>query len=232
MYINNKHISNYNISLLETERGIKRQKIDLGKFNNNYTKNKKTVDGFEYYIRVLIKADNNTLLEKHISNLSKLISECAIQEAGFDFIYDCILESENIEKYDYDIMENKEMAIIQYNFFVKNKFQQEKVIEFKNNIKLILNNTETTPCTIELTPTQDLVDATITGLGEDIIIKNLTKDKKIVIDGEKGLVTENGLNKWKDYDSWSFPKLSPGENNISINKASIDAKLSYKARWI
>lgn len=110
--------------------------------------------------------------------------------------------------------------------------EPEQKIDLNGETTLFVDGNTETPCILEFTPTQNLVNVTITGLGEDITINNLTKDKTVVIDGEKGLVLEEGENKWTDYDSWSFPKLNPGENNITINKASIDAKLSYKARWI
>lgn len=110
--------------------------------------------------------------------------------------------------------------------------EQENIVEFSKHITLHLQNTGKTPCILELTPTQNLADVTITGLDDDITINNLTKGKKITIDGEKGTVLEEGKNKWPDYDSWSFPKLFPGENNITINKTSVNAKLKYKARWI
>lgn len=232
MYINNKSISNFNASLLESKRGIKRNGVDIKRIKNKYLKDKGSVEGFDYEIKFLIKADDKSILEQLISRLTRELSDCFIQEEGFELIYESILINENVEEYNYDTLEDKEMAVINYTLFIIDKTERERIIEFKNNIKLILNNTETTPCILELTPTQNLVDVTITGLGEYIYIKNLTKDKKVVIDGEKGLVLEGGLNKWKDYDSWSFPKLIPGENDISINKSSINAVLKYKARWI
>lgn len=227
MYINNRNISEYNARVLDL-------KINPSDFEVNVFWSKNSLDpivdndikhkGKPLIVTLRLFGDRQEIAR----NKSNIVKDMAISNLRFNELYNeykgyitgvSLVDSKN----SFETISIKMRVIEQ---------EDEKVIEFNNNIKLILNNTETTPCTLELTPTQNLVDATITGLGEDIIIKNLTKDKKIVIDGEKGLVLEDDANKWKDYDSWSFPKLSPGENNININKVSINAKLSYKARWI
>ena len=227
MYINNKGLDYYNAKLLNRDIFPSSFEVDVFWSKNSLTpkidkdikrKYKKMIVGIEF---------KGTDSEIGI-NKSRLISDISISKIRFKTLnnsYDgYVVAIDNASKVKgYEVM-SIEMNVLES--------ENENIVEFKDDIKLILNNTETTPCVLELNPTMNLVDVKITGLGEDIIIKNLTKDKKIVIDGEKGLVIEDGLNKWKDYDSWSFPKLIPGENNININKASINAKLKYKARWI
>lgn len=96
-----------------------------------------------------------------------------------------------------------------------------------------------TPAIVELTPLIGLVSVTITGLvrdgvtGEDkpITISKLTKDKKIVINGETGLITEESGNKFSDADIWDFPSLLPGENKITVDK-DVTVTVSYKPRFI
>ena len=227
MYINNRNISEYNARVLDL-------KINPSDFDINVFWSKNSLDpiidndikykGKPLIVTLRLFGDRQEIAR----NKSRLVKDMAISNLRFNKLYNeykgyvtgvFLVDSKN----SFETI-SIEMQVIEQG--------EEKVIEFSSNVKLILNNTEITPCTLELTPTQNLVDVTITGLEESITINNLTKDKTIIIDGEKGLVLEEGENKWPDYDSWSFPKLSPGENNISINKASIDAKLSYKARWI
>lgn len=96
---------------------------------------------------------------------------------------------------------------------------------------IYLDSNYTTPVIVELLPSVNLASLTITGLGKDITLSNLTAGMAITIDGEQGLVTENGLNKWLDYDSWSYPKLTPGENNIVLSDATLDTKIRFSPRW-
>ena len=59
----------------------------------------------------------------------------------------------------------------------------------------------------------------ITGLSRDprtgeeleIEVKNFTPGKKIIIDGETGLITEDGKVKIDDVEIWALPDLQPGK---------------------
>lgn len=102
-----------------------------------------------------------------------------------------------------------------------------------SSFKVINNGTAITPCIIELMPLQKYAEVTITGLTKDAIkIKNLVENKKIIIDGEKNIVTEDGLNKFKDTDMWEFPYLEQGENTIRIDKNNINVTIKYRTRFI
>lgn len=94
--------------------------------------------------------------------------------------------------------------------------------------KVTTNTAVRTPMIIEITPTFNMTSMTLKGVavsainGKDspIVIKNITNGKKIIIDGEKGLVTEAGANKFGDMDFWEFPSLKKGDNNITITPAT------------
>lgn len=99
-----------------------------------------------------------------------------------------------------------------------------------------------TPCIIELSPTGAITSYTIkgaardpvTGEAEDIIIKNLTAGKTVVIDGEACKVTENGMNKYGDTEMWEFPSFLPGSNTLTFQSSSVpcDVTIKYKPRYI
>lgn len=99
-----------------------------------------------------------------------------------------------------------------------------------------------TPCIIELSPTGAITRYTIkgaardpvTGEVEDIVIKNLTAGKTVVIDGEACKVTENGMNKYGDTEMWEFPSLLPGSNVLAFQSsgAPCDVTIKYKPRYI
>lgn len=96
----------------------------------------------------------------------------------------------------------------------------------------VQGNTET-PAIVEITPTIDLIDLVLNGFGEDgITINNLTANKKVVIDGEAGLITVDGVNKYGDADMWDFPILQPSTNTITCSRSTANITIKYKPRWI
>ena len=94
--------------------------------------------------------------------------------------------------------------------------------------------TRPTPCIIVVHPTTDLQQLTISGFGEiDIIIGNLKKDVQVIIDGKKGTVTEDGMNKFGECDMWEFPVLTDGEENIiTFSSNKCDIEIRYSPMWL
>lgn len=97
------------------------------------------------------------------------------------------------------------------------------------------------PCIIEIIPQVNVISSLtikgaarnkITGELEDILIKNLTKGNKVVIDGENGTVIEGSSNKFADTDFWEFPSLLPGDNEITFSNTQSNITIKYKPRYI
>ena len=97
------------------------------------------------------------------------------------------------------------------------------------------------PCIIEIIPQVNIISSLtikgaarnkITGELEDILIKNLTKGNKVVIDGENGTVTEGSSNKFADTEFWEFPSLLPGNNEITFSNTQSNITIKYKPRYI
>lgn len=98
-----------------------------------------------------------------------------------------------------------------------------------------------TPCIIEITPQVNVISSLtisgiarnkITGKLEDILIKNLTKGNKVVIDGENGTAIEGSSNKFADTEFWEFPSLLPGGNEITFSNTQSNITIKYKPRYI
>ena len=74
-----------------------------------------------------------------------------------------------------------------------------------------------TPCVVEITPKVGIGQLTIAGInrnpdtGENLqaVIRNLTTNSVVILDGESGKITEDGANKAADVDIWSLPALLP-----------------------
>ena len=97
------------------------------------------------------------------------------------------------------------------------------------------------PCIIEIIPQVNVISSlTISGIArnkitgelEDVLIKNLTKNNKIIIDGENGTVTEGSSDKFADTEFWEFPSLLPGDNEIAFSNTQSNITIKYKPRYI
>lgn len=93
---------------------------------------------------------------------------------------------------------------------------------------IAVNNPGTllTPAIVEITPVINLASLTITGLVRDrytgtdkpIVISNLINGSKIIINGETGMATQGGVNKFSEVSLWDLPTLEPGENTVTVDK--------------
>ena len=96
-----------------------------------------------------------------------------------------------------------------------------------------------TPAVLEITPTSGIASLTISGLtrdpetreNQDIILENLEKGKTIVLDGETGLITQDGTLKAEGVEMWELPTLLPGTNTITMGYWALDAMIKFKPRY-
>lgn len=97
-----------------------------------------------------------------------------------------------------------------------------------------------TPCIVEITPKVGIANLTITGINQNpdtgerlqVVLRKLNVGKKVVLDGETGLITENGVNKSADVDIWSLPALMPGANRITLDSTWTDITVKYRPRFM
>ena len=225
MLINNTDTVEYNATLLDRDIG-NADIITIEDWENNWIEPFRYGQYFKYIpINCEFEIDTNSD-EIAIKDISKLIKESATAILKFDdlpLFYEGYLESHEKEK----IIRGK--YIVNLSWKCKHAFESEIIATITATKTINLTSTAKTPVIIEINPTENRKIANIKGFREDIIIKNITQGKKIIIDGEKGLTTENGQNKWLDYDSWGFPKLEPGPNEIITD---IPITVKYKPRWI
>lgn len=170
----------------------------------------------------LLETKNDDMAEKNISRLIKKSSRAELEFDDLSFKYFGNLETVSKEK----IITGKYILNMSWNCMQGYEDEANATIQ---NGTIELSSTAVTPIIIEINPSTDIEIANIKGFGEDIVIKNLTPGKKIIIDGEIGLVTEDGVNKYDDYESWGFPKLLPGINEIN---SDIELIVRYKPRWL
>lgn len=108
------------------------------------------------------------------------------------------------------------------------------VYRYVYGAKFVTLGTRDAPCVIEVLPTVDLTEYTITGFGDDpIVLSNLKQNKTVVIDGTTGKVTQEGMNKFGDCDMWAFPVLRKGkEYNITFSSNRCAVTIHYSPMWL
>lgn len=96
------------------------------------------------------------------------------------------------------------------------------------------------PALVEITPLSGAASLTVTGIccdadtGKDlpVTVRNLTTGKTVSIDGETGLITEDGAIKAGDVEIWSLPVLLPGDNRIILDNQWMDFTVKFRPRFM
>lgn len=233
MLINNVDISNFNSKQLKVD-------IQTSSLTNNSewikgTKNPIFLDndvGFKTIkLELKFTGANRDEVLNNISNLmSKLTGEVILKLDGYSKNYKCILSGNGeTTKTVSGRVYRKTLTFNGYEFGDEVTETMNRVISKTVNV----SGNSNTPAIVEITPALSIAELIITGVSDECIkIKNLEVGKKIIIDGEEGTVTVNGINKFSDTELWEFPRLKAGANTITVDKSSTDITIKYKPRFI
>lgn len=179
-------------------------------------------------VKLLVEGVNEDDVLLKISNIVALCKKGELKFSDLEFTYNISLEKHQdklISEILYELTLNiKSTFKISNEIVVNMNRETSKSIDVKGN--------EKTPCIIEILPLWDTIDITISGLNDDITVKNLKANKKIIINSLEGTVTEEGVNKFEDTDFWEFPFLIPKTNSIKVNKDTCNISIKYKNRYI
>ena len=181
-------------------------------------------------IELYFNGENRDEILDNISNLmSKLTDIVILKLDGYAKNYECILNGNETTKTVSKRAYKKTLTFIGYEF--GDEITETMDLTASKTIT-VQGNTET-PAIVEITPTSDLIDITLSGFGEDsITIKNLTANKKVILNGEASIVTVDSINKYNETDMWEFPTLQPGTNTITCSRSTANITIKYKPRWI
>ena len=216
MFANGIDIKKFNATV--SKKLIQPSKIDKDEISKSIT------------IKILFEGKTRDEIYENISKFNELfLDEATIKFKNLSNYFKGKIRDSSIEDTELD-----EWLYLNIEFECK-AFGIE-MIESLNRITTKTINvlgTYKTKAIVEITPSIDLIDLVINGLANDpITIKNLHANKKIIIDGKEGTVTEEGINKFKDTDLWEFPFLNPGVNNITLSKNSCDVVIKYEPRYL
>lgn len=183
---------------------------------------------------IVIRGSNrDDIWKKSTEFISKLIKPCEMQFDGFEHYYYMVLTNASQAEQSLKRWHKATLKLQGYEYGAE-------IAEATSKRTITINNIGNlkAPAIIEIVPLINLVDITISGAvknlltdeSKDIVIKDLINGQKIIIDGESGLVTQAGENKFNDVDMWDFPMLMPGSNTITVDK-DVELAVRYKPRY-
>lgn len=169
--------------------------------------------------------------------LSKLLTPSVLELDGYSHFFKGVLtKASTTEQGTKKRIHTMALEFSCYEYGEEQAITRNKLKSFKVNNPGNL----TTPARIEITPTVGLATLTITGIvrnartGVDlpVTVKTLTTDKKIVLDGETGLITEDGVLKSGDVETYGLPSLLPGTNTITLDNGFVNVTVKFKPRYM
>lgn len=179
-------------------------------------------------VKLYIKGISESDIKTKIGAIIDKSKECNLNFED-DFYYKSFLINSNTENTLKKETKKLNLTFIAYSY-------KEEITETMNRITnktINVNGNLITPAIVEITPSIEIIDITLEGLADDpIVIKNLSANKTVILDGELQKVTVDGVNKYGDTDMWDFPRLKPGANTIKVDKSNCDIKIKYKPRYI
>ena len=118
----------------------------------------------------------------------------------------------------------------------------ERIVQtYENKKEIIINNPGniTTPVIVNILPKIGTATLTLTGLirnellneAYDLVVHNTETEKEIILDGETGLITEDGNIKAGEVELWELPSLRPGENTITVDN-NVSLTISFLPRYV
>ena len=72
----------------------------------------------------------------------------------------------------------------------------------------------------------------ISGFEDDIIVEQLAEGQTIIIDGEEGRVTNNGVDAFTNVDLWKFPAITQSQTVLKFSSTDAVVRIRYKPMWI
>lgn len=172
----------------------------------------------------------NNIVRKVSEFLSLMTKRSRLQLDGYKGTYIADMTSDSLKKTN---VPNRYILTVKFNGYLVDNVVTN-TYKSAYNAKFTTLGTRDAPCVVEITPQTNLQQLTISGFGDDdIILSNLIVGQTVIIDGERGTVTQGGVNKFADCDMWAFPVLKKDqEYNITFSSNKCDVTIHYSPMWI
>lgn len=182
-------------------------------------------------LEIYFRGSGRNAINRMMSQFLSLFTTSAkLKLDGFKGTYIGYLNSDSITKKK---VSDRYIMTLQFNGYMTDD-EVSNTYKDTTEAKFTTLGTRNTPCVVTIVPQINLQEFTITGFGdEDIVLTNLKRDVPIIIDGQQGTVTENGINKFAECDMWEFPILKKGtENTITFSSTHCHVTIQYSPMWL
>lgn len=183
-------------------------------------------------VGVLFRGETRNEIVKNVSDFNALLQRGRLLTLdGYERKFMGFMQDNSLEK---TITAKRYMASFNFSGY----WQSDEVeLEFINThvAEFDAAGNKETPCKITIIALESMAELTINGFDDEIMISSITRGKEIIIDGIKGIVTEDGVNKFNDVDLWQYPYLKVGENkshSIIFSSNKLLVKISYNPLWV
>lgn len=181
--------------------------------------------------KILVEGANLGETDKNCSNIVNSMTKAIVKVNGSDWSIDGhLVDADNSNRISPLARE------IQVNFEGVKIADRElllKTMELGVAWSFEVKGNQDIPCRIEITPDMGYTTLALTINGEVYRIKDVDAESlSLVIDGEKGIVMADNVNKIADYTSWHFPTLKGGTNTIEVYNGAPTIRISYNGRWM
>ena len=231
MQINGIDISTYKAKLLDRVIGIA-EPYNCNSWGDKSPTPTTQTNYFYSHKNIKLKFDiittSSTELELCKSRLTKALENATIKFNDIDMNYTgYYVETPTVEY----IAKNNDT--IEFNFYAY-AWKEEKTETFNKTLTktITVTGSQKAPCIIEISPTANYGSLTLKINSRSITIKNITANKKIILNGVTGKFTEENSNKFSDIDLWELPYLDVGSNTLTIDKNTYNIKIKYKNIFI
>lgn len=187
-------------------------------------------------IVLLIKANGRQDILKRCSQiLSHLLEPVELTLDGFEHKFCGILQKHTHSE---RVMNRWHTFTLEFECY---EFSDEIVQKTSGTTDIVISNPGNilTPAVIEIAPQIGTASTTLTGICRDrytgtdlpVTIKDLETGKVVVLDGETGLITQDGTIK-SDIEAWDLPSLIPGDNKITVTSNRMDIAVRFRPRFM
>ena len=179
-------------------------------------------------LTIYFRGDSRAKIMRQISEFLLLFDKKVEMELdGYKGTYVGMMTGRSITKTK---VPNRYKVDLELDGYFKDDIIEKKL---KEKTELYVIGTRETPCILILrNGTGESQTTQITGLTEETINAEVPGGATLIIDGENGLVTIDGVNAFDQVDMWEFPYLQPKKTVIECSNSNIDVTMEYCPMWL
>lgn len=184
-------------------------------------------------VGVLFRGNTRNEIQTNVSNFNAMLQKgVTLVLDGYEKMFKGFMTANSLKK-----TITKERYTAEFTF-TGYWFSDTVTLTFKDvyEMKFDAIGNRQTPCRISITALEYIEQLKINGFADEIIISVIQNGATVVIDGYKGLLTQDGINKFKDVRGMmEFPYLKVGDeksHDIIFSTDKLIVSFEYNPMWL